>query len=50
MAFRKLKAYQKGFNLACQYISEDVKNELEMKNIEIGKLLNYMINNPEKFV
>ncbi len=37
------------FSLACNYISCEMKNKLEQKNIEIGKLLNFMIKNPEKF-
>ncbi|WP_452599267.1 hypothetical protein [Pontimicrobium sp. MEBiC01747] len=32
-----------------EYISKDKKVELEDKSIEAGKLLNYMINNPDKF-
>ena len=38
------------FALACGYIDIKVKNELEQLNSEIGKLLNYMIDNPEKFI
>ena len=37
------------FALACEYISKEAKNKLEIKNIEIGKLINFMINNPDKF-
>lgn len=37
------------FALACKYVSEEKKEELESKSKEIGKLLNYMISNPEKF-
>ncbi len=37
------------FAVACKYISEKKKKELESKSKEIGKLINYMINNPEKF-
>ena len=37
------------FAMACNYINEETKTELTNKNIEIGKLLNYMMNNPEKF-
>jgi len=37
------------FASACNYINEETKNELLNKNSEIGKLLNYMMNNPEKF-
>jgi len=37
------------FAQACKYISDEEKEKLELKSKEIGKLLNYMINNPEKF-
>ncbi len=37
------------FALSCDYISDEIKRKLELKNIEIGKLLNYMMNNPTKF-
>lgn len=37
------------FALSCAYISNETKEKLELKNIEIGKLLNYMMNNPAKF-
>lgn len=37
------------FTLACKYISEETKNELENKSKEVGKLINYMMNNPDKF-
>ncbi|MES2238642.1 MAG: four helix bundle protein [Bacteroidota bacterium] len=37
------------FALKCDYITIDTFNSLNTKNIEIGKLLNYMINNPDKF-
>ena len=37
------------FAAACNYINEEAKIELTNKNSEIGKLLNYMINNPEKY-
>ena len=38
------------FALACGYIDEIVKRNLEKKNIEVGKLINYMMNNPNKFI
>ena len=38
------------FALACNYISPEQKESLEKKNLEIGKLLNYMMNNPNKFL
>ena len=37
------------FALSCKYIKEEVYNELTSESIEIGKLINYMISNPEKF-
>ena len=37
------------FALSCKYISEDIYKELISESIEVGKLVNYMILNPEKF-
>ena len=37
------------FALRCNYITEEKYSELSSKTIEIGKIINYMINNPEKF-
>ena len=37
------------YALACEYISSEKFNELTNYRIEIGKLINYMILNPEKF-
>ena len=37
------------FAYNCEYISEETYNNLTEKNVEIGKLINYMINNPDKF-
>ena len=37
------------FAYNCEYISEETYANLTEKNIEIGKLINYMINNPDKF-
>lgn len=37
------------FSFACHYISEEELIELMDKSLEVGKLLNYMINNPGKF-
>lgn len=37
------------FALACEYIDENIFNDLKNKTIEIGKLINFMILNPEKF-
>lgn len=37
------------FALACKYIDNEKRQELQIKSEEVGKLLNYMINNPNKF-
>lgn len=37
------------FANSCGYITDDLKRRLESKNIEIGKLINYMMKNPKKF-
>ncbi|MDO5968845.1 four helix bundle protein [Flavivirga aquimarina] len=37
------------FSLYCEYISKETFSELMSKSNEIGKLINYMIQNPEKF-
>ena len=37
------------FAFACKYIEENIYNPLALECEEIGKLLNYMILNPEKF-
>jgi four helix bundle protein len=37
------------FSFACKYINETTYKELAMKNEEVGKLLNHMLNNPEKY-
>ncbi len=37
------------FALSCQYITQEVWNDLEKKSVEVGKLLNHMIENPEKY-
>ena len=37
------------FALSCKYISVDIYQELISESIEVGKLVNYMILNPEKF-
>ena len=37
------------FAYDCKYIEEEVYYELYYKNDEIGKLINFMINNPKKF-
>jgi len=37
------------FALACKYIDLLVHSKLTSKNEEIGRLLNHMINNPDKY-
>jgi four helix bundle protein len=37
------------YALACNYITNEVFDELTNQSLEVGKLINYMINNPEKF-
>jgi four helix bundle protein len=37
------------FAYACNYISKETKTKLEKANAEIGKLISYMMNNPERF-
>lgn len=37
------------FSFAFGYISENIKAEWEQETIEIGKLIGYMMANPEKF-
>ena len=37
------------FAFACEYINEQTKNALVSTNEEVGKLLNHIINNPEKY-
>jgi four helix bundle protein len=37
------------FARACGYITDDIWNDLDSKALEIGKLLNHMIENPKKY-
>ncbi|WP_462223537.1 four helix bundle protein [Flavobacterium sp.] len=37
------------FAYQCKYITSDVYIDLSNQTLEIGKLINYMIANPEKF-
>ncbi|WP_452220709.1 four helix bundle protein [Lacinutrix salivirga] len=37
------------FAVACNYISDEKQMELQNKSKEIGKLINYIMKNPEKF-
>src|SRR5690606_27774591 len=38
------------FALACNYLEQNIKEELEQQSIEIGKLLNHMLNYPQKYI
>ncbi|RNL55161.1 four helix bundle protein [Pedobacter jejuensis] len=42
------KAWLK-FALACKYLGENEYNKLTLQSDEVGKLLNHMMNNPEKY-
>lgn len=37
------------FALACEYLKQDLWKTFDEKAIEVGKLLNHMIENPEKY-
>jgi four helix bundle protein len=37
------------FALACKYITPETRVELEAQSVEIGKLLNHMMENPERY-
>lgn len=37
------------FAFACEYISKKERNDYQNQSIEVGKLINYMMNNPDKF-
>lgn len=37
------------FAFACQYISQEEYSELCDLNTQVGKLLNHMLNNPDKY-
>ncbi|MEM6686142.1 MAG: four helix bundle protein [Bacteroidota bacterium] len=37
------------FALSCEYLSVSKAEHLKSLSIEVGKLLNYMMNHPEKF-
>lgn len=38
------------FSRACEYITEEERKNLFEKSLDIGSGLNYMMNNPEKFL
>ena len=35
---------------SCGYLEQENRNELNSKALEVGKLLNHMINHPEKYL
>ena len=37
------------FALACEYISQEINDDLTSKSEEIGRMLNHMIEHPEKY-
>nr|WP_294782547.1 four helix bundle protein [uncultured Flavobacterium sp.] len=37
------------FSFECKYINKETFDTLNIKSLEIGRLINYMINNPNKF-
>ena len=37
------------FSLSCKYIENEKYNDLRLQSEEVGKLLNFMMNNPDKF-
>jgi len=37
------------YSLRCKYVDEEKYKYLMDENVEIGRLLNFMINNPDKF-
>ena len=37
------------FALACNYMDKEKRDALDIKSEEVGKLLNHMIENPEKY-
>ncbi|MDP3353026.1 MAG: four helix bundle protein [Flavobacteriaceae bacterium] len=37
------------FSFNCKYISEETQDNLINRSLEVGKLINFMILNPEKF-
>ncbi len=37
------------FSLSCKYCKKEKYNDLISQSEEVGKLLNYMMNNPDKY-
>ncbi len=47
--FRNLTVYKKAFALVCDYIPKEIFDDFNKRSEEIGRLLNHMIQNPEKY-
>ncbi|GAJ04504.1 unnamed protein product [marine sediment metagenome] len=47
--FKNLTVYKKAFALACDYIPKEIFNDFNKRSEKIGRLLNHMIQNPEKY-
>ena len=37
------------YAIACEYLNQETFDNLTSKSLEVGKLLNYMMTNPDKF-
>ena len=37
------------FALACKYVTEELHEDLQDQSLQVGRLINFMINNPGKF-
>ena len=37
------------FALACQYVSKEKYEDLQGQSLQVGRLINFMLNNPGKF-
>ena len=37
------------FSLSCKYIFEEKHKQMQLRNEGIGRLLNHMMNNPDKY-
>lgn len=49
MKFQDLLAYQQSFALACKYIDKDIFEGPMELNRQVGKLVYFMRNRPDKF-
>ena len=47
--FRNLTVYKKAFALSCEYIPKEIFDVFNKRSEEIGRLLNHMNQNPEKY-